>query len=140
MPRYSRKRGKQVKKRGISNEQVCMASAVDRQGNIIFEMTNKGRIETADLERLYKGRLDPDALICTDFHKSYITFAKDNVAEHIRIASGKHKNGVYHISHVNSLHNMLKSGLADSMVWQQNICLIICIGSSGYKHFLMKKK
>jgi len=108
MPRKSRKRGKQVKKRGISNEQVCMATAVDRQGNIIFEMTNKGRIRTADLERLYKGRLDPNALICTDSHKSYITFAKGHVAEHIRIASGKHKNGVYHISHVNSLHSKFK--------------------------------
>ena len=108
MPRTSRKRGKQVKKRGISNEQVCMATAIDREGNIIFEMTNKGRIKTADLERLYKGRLAPDALICTDSHKSYITFAKDNVAEHIRIASGKHKNGVYHISHVNSLHSKFK--------------------------------
>lgn len=108
MPRKSRKRGKQIKKRGISNEQVCMATAIDREGNIIFEMTNKGRIKTADLERLYKGRLDPNALICTDSHKSYITFAKGNVAEHTRIASGKHKNGVYHISHVNSLHSKFK--------------------------------
>ena len=108
MPRKSRKRGKQVKKRGISNEQVCMATAINREGNIIFEMTNKGRIKTADLERLYKGRLDPNALICTNSHKSYISFAKGNVAEHIRIASGKHKNGVYHISHVNSLHSKFK--------------------------------
>ena len=28
MPRKSRKRGKQVKKRGISNEQFCMARAM----------------------------------------------------------------------------------------------------------------
>lgn len=85
-----------------------MATAIDREENIIFEMTNKGRIKTADLERLYKGRLNPDTLICTDSHKSYITFAKDNVAEHIKIARGKHKNGVYHISHVNSLHSKFK--------------------------------
>lgn len=56
MPGKSRKRGRQVKRRGISNQQVCMATAIDREGNIIFEMTNKGRIKTADLERLYKGR------------------------------------------------------------------------------------
>ena len=42
MPRDSRKRGKQVKKRGISNEQVCIATAIDRSNNIIFEMvTNR---------------------------------------------------------------------------------------------------
>ena len=85
-----------------------MATAVDRQKNIIFEMTNKGRIKTADLKRLFKGRLAPDALICTDSHKRYITFAKNNIAKHIRIASGKHKNGVYHISHDNSLHSKFK--------------------------------
>lgn len=30
MKRKSRKRGKQVKKRGISNEQVCITTAIDR--------------------------------------------------------------------------------------------------------------
>jgi len=42
MPRSSRKRGKQVKKRGISNEQVCVATALDRQGNLIMELLCKG--------------------------------------------------------------------------------------------------
>lgn len=112
MPRKSRKRGKQVKKRGISSEQVCIATAIDRENNIVFEMVNKGRIKTSDLERLFKDRLDPKALLCTDSHKSYIAFGKDSVSEHIRIASGKHKNGVYHISHVNSLHSKFKKWVA----------------------------
>jgi transposase-like protein len=112
MPRESRKRGKQVKTRGISKEQVCIATAIDRKNNIIFEMVTKGRIRTADLERLFKDRLDPDSLICTDSHKSYIKFGEENVSEHIRIASGKHKNGVYHISHVNSIHSKFKKWVA----------------------------
>nr|WP_243141275.1 hypothetical protein [Alkaliphilus pronyensis] len=66
MPRKSRKRGKQAKKRDISNKHFCMATAIDREGNIILEMTNKGSIKTVDLERLYKGRLDPKTLNCTD--------------------------------------------------------------------------
>ena len=37
MPRPSRKRGKQVKKRGISKEQVCVGTALDRHGNIISD-------------------------------------------------------------------------------------------------------
>jgi hypothetical protein len=40
--------------------------------------------------------------------KSYIQFAKDNVKEYIRIPRGKHRNGVYHIAHVNSLHSRFK--------------------------------
>lgn len=71
-------------------------------------MVTKGRIKTNDLERLFKYRIDLYSVICTDSHKSYIKLAKDNVAERIQIASGKHKNGVYHISHVNSLHSKLE--------------------------------
>lgn len=52
MPRPSRKRGNQVKIRGISNEQICIATAIDRNSNIILE-----------------------PIICTDSHKSYIQFA-----------------------------------------------------------------
>lgn len=44
MPRHSRKRGKQIKKRGISKEQVCIDTATDRQGNSIMELACKGRI------------------------------------------------------------------------------------------------
>lgn len=112
MPRKARKRGKQVKKRGISNEQICIATAIDRNGNTIFEMVTKGRISTEDLERVFKDRLDSDSLICTDSHKSYIKFGREYVSEHIRIESGKHKKGVYHISHVNSLHSKFKQWVA----------------------------
>lgn len=35
MPRPSRHRGSEVKKRGISSEQVCIATGIDRNGNII---------------------------------------------------------------------------------------------------------
>ena len=45
MLRSSRKRGKQVKKRGISNEQVCVGATLDRQGNLIIELLCTGRIE-----------------------------------------------------------------------------------------------
>jgi hypothetical protein len=68
-------------------------------------MVTKGRISTADLERLYKGRIDSESLICTDSHKRYIQFAKDNVKGHIRIPRGNHKNDVYHISHINGIHS-----------------------------------
>ena len=49
IPRPSRKRGKQVKKRGISNEQVCVGTALDRQGNIIIELLCTGRVTSNEL-------------------------------------------------------------------------------------------
>jgi len=76
-----------------------------------MELITKGRVTTSDLERLYSGRLNNDSIICTDSHKSYIKFGIKYAKQHIRIASGKHKNGVYHISHVNALHSKLKKWL-----------------------------
>ena len=61
-----------------------------------------------ELERLYKGHIGENSILCTDSHKSYIKFATDFNLEHKRIKTGKHKEGIYHIQHINSLHSNLK--------------------------------
>lgn len=108
MPRKSRKRGKEIKKIGISKEQICVATALDRQGNLIIEPLCKGRMTHKELERLYKGHIGESSILCTDSHKSYIKFASDFNLDHKRIKTGKHKEGIYHIQHINSLHSNLK--------------------------------
>ncbi|PEB39437.1 IS1595-like element ISBth19 family transposase [Bacillus pseudomycoides] len=108
MPRKSRKRGKQIKKRGISNEQVCIATAIDRQGNLIMELLCRGRMTHQELERLYDGRVGDNPIFCTDSHKSYVQIARDFSLEHKRIQRGKHKEGIYHIQHINAVHSKLK--------------------------------
>ncbi|MDU3724500.1 MAG: IS1595 family transposase, partial [Clostridium celatum] len=47
-------------------------------------------------------------ILCTDSNKSYIQFAEDMELEHKRIKRGKHKEDIYHIQHINSLHSNLK--------------------------------
>lgn len=108
MPRPSRKGGKQVKKRGISNEQVCVATALDRQRNLIIELLCTGRMTSDELKKLYNNRIGEDSILCTDSHKSYMQFAEDMELEHKRIKRGKHKEDIYHIQHINSLHSSLK--------------------------------
>jgi transposase-like protein len=111
MPRESRKRGGEVEKRGISSEQVCVATAIDRNGNLVMELLCLGRMKTVDIKRLYENRIEYGAIICTDSHKSYISFAKDFGLQHKRIPTGKHMAGIYHIQHINSLHSHLKGFL-----------------------------
>ncbi|MFT9497819.1 IS1595 family transposase [Anaerosolibacter sp.] len=116
MPRKSRKRGAngskssngQKRKRGISNEQVCVLCAMDRVGNIMTELICKGRIKHTDIERFFKDRIDEDSIFCTDSHKSYVKFAQNTGVELKQIKRGRHKEGVYHIQHVNSYHSKLK--------------------------------
>lgn len=50
MPRKSRKRGKEIKKRGISKEQICVVTVLDRQENLIIEPLCKGRITHKEMD------------------------------------------------------------------------------------------
>lgn len=108
MPRESHKRGTPASKRGISNEQICVSTAIDRHGNIIAELICHGRVTSDDLHRLYFNHISDESIFCTDSLSSYIKLANDLNLEHHRIKSGKHKDGIYHIQHVNSMHSELK--------------------------------
>jgi len=103
------KRSKTEKrKRGISNEQVCVLCAIDRVGNVVTELLCKGRMKHTDLERLFRNRIDDEAIFCTDSHKSYVKFAQNLGIELQQIKRGKHKEGIYHIQHINAFHSKLK--------------------------------
>lgn len=91
MPRQSRKRGKEIKLRGISHEQVCVTSAIDRSENIVLECVCMGRIRSTDLKRAYNEKINTQSIVCSDSHKSYIQYTKDLALEHVRIKSGRHK-------------------------------------------------
>lgn len=48
------------------------------------------------------------SIICTDSHKSYIKFAQNFNIELKQIKRGRHKEGLYHIQHINAFHSKLK--------------------------------
>jgi transposase-like protein len=96
------------RKRGISNDQVCVMCAMDRMGNVITELICNGRMRHTDLERLFKDRIEDESILCTDSHKSYIRFARNLNLELQQIERGKHKEGIYHIQHMNAFHSKLK--------------------------------
>lgn len=112
MPRKAHKIGVKgsysSKDEKISKEQVCVLCAMDRTGNLITELICKGRMKHTDLERLFKDRIEDEAILCTDSHKSYIKFAQNLGVELQQIKRGKHKEGIYHIQHINAFHNKLK--------------------------------
>lgn len=107
IPRKSRKRGKQIKKRGISNEQICIGTAIDKNGNLIMEMTCKGRVTSKKLEKLYNGYITEGSTICTDSLSSYKTLSKKLNLKHKQIP-GRHSDGIFNLSSINSLHSRFK--------------------------------
>ncbi len=91
MPRPSRKRGKEVTKRGISSEQVCVLTSLDRQGNIDAELICKRRMKSSDLSRALEGHIEVGSILCTDSHPSYIKFVEEFGLAHKRIESGQRR-------------------------------------------------
>lgn len=55
--------GKQIKLRGISHEQVCVSSAIDRSENIVLECVCMGRISSSNLIRAYNGKIANQSII-----------------------------------------------------------------------------
>ena len=103
-----RKRGGKAKFRGISKQQVGIMVAIDGRKNIIADIYGNGRLRTVEIEKVLGNKIEADSILVTDSHKSYIQFAKNHNLQHKRIATGKHKNGEYHINNVNNYHKGLK--------------------------------
>ena len=112
MPRPARKRGgESVGKRGLSSEQVCVGTALDRTGNILIGMIGTGRAKYHNLKRFFEGHIAPHSILCTDSAHGYGKLAKQLELEHKAIPSGKHMKGIYHIQHINAFHSNFKTFL-----------------------------
>ena len=110
MPRKAKHRGTSAKKRGLSNEQVCVPCAVDRNDGIVAMVSGTGKTSTAKLKAVFDNRICENSVIVTDKESSYRRFARENDLELIQIrAEQRVYKGVYHIQHVNSFHSHLKA-------------------------------
>ena len=115
MPREPRKRGKgkkDKKKRGISSDQLCIETGIDRKGNIVMGAVCNGRITTDEIVGFFDGKLGKDVTFVVDSHKSYIGIKKDLDVELKQVPGGKSMlDSVYHLQHVNALHSGFKKWL-----------------------------
>jgi hypothetical protein len=63
--RKPRKRGGKAKYRGISNDQVCVLVAHDRQKMTFSGVLGRGRIRTSKLDEAIGGHLSDSNVLCT---------------------------------------------------------------------------
>jgi len=66
-------------------------------------------MSTQSLTKFYAGKIEAQAIICTDSEKAYSGFAKQEGFKLYQMPSGKRSNGVYNINHINAYHSLLKS-------------------------------
>lgn len=109
LSRKSRKRGKATQ-RGRSKEQVYAVIARDRnlqtRSFLLTQMSGKALIDKVG------PAINSESQICTDYWRSYQTFAVKLNLKHIRLNMSKNRrvvHGIYHIQNVNAYHSRLKN-------------------------------
>jgi hypothetical protein len=111
LSRKPRKRGNHGIKQGISDDKVAVILTCDRKSHKDFKVAKRGRIRKLDLENVLSGKLDKDAVLCTDSHRSYTAFAKAEGIQHQKIHARKKqyvKDKIYHVQNANQTARALK--------------------------------
>lgn len=114
LPRKARKRGGVAKKRGISDEQVCVLVARDRTKHTVAEVVAFGRMSAAILNDVLTKRLQPSVILCTDEEPTFRKYCREQKVQHETVHPGKKRyvtKEIYHIQNVNAYHQRFKSFL-----------------------------
>ncbi len=107
MPRASKHRSsKGGSKRGISDHQVCIASAIDEFDTCFLEIIGTGPITSEEVDIVFKDKIENVSNLITDCKSSYEKFAKDNNIKLEQVKSGTYVNlNGYNLGNINSLHS-----------------------------------
>ncbi|MBR4515201.1 MAG: IS1595 family transposase [Lachnospiraceae bacterium] len=109
MPREPHHRGHSIKKKGLSDEQVCVPCAVNRKGKSIAKVGKLGKVSFNCIDIILGNQIISNSTLCTDKEQAYRKFSREHNLQLIQLETGKSKRGIYNIQHINSYHSILKS-------------------------------
>jgi len=115
LDRAPRKRGNDGIQQGISDDKVAVILTCDRKQHKDMKVAKRGRIRKIDIQKALSGKLDKEATLCTDSHRSYTAFTKAEGIRHEKINAGKKqyvKDKIYHVQNVNQTARSLKEWMA----------------------------
>lgn len=104
-----KKRGTPASKPGLSKEQCCLITAVDRKANngIFFE--NMASPKESIVKKTLKNIFKPKCFFFTDGHKSYNLLITDLRLKHQPLKEYNQYDSIHHLNTVNSLHSKISS-------------------------------
>ena len=114
MPRASKPRSsKGGSKRGVSNHQVCIASAIDEYDNCFLEIVGTGPITSEQVINAFKDKIGKVDCLIADCKASYEKFSEENNINLEQVKSGTYvNNNGYSLGNINSLHSELATFLS----------------------------
>lgn len=99
---------KSTKKRGISEDKIGVACALDEGGHTIIRVINPGRPTSQSLINVFKGYIDHTNTVVSDSLRSYHKLNKELQYKWIKIPSGKKSINGFTLDAINTLHGNLK--------------------------------
>lgn len=91
LPREPRKEPEHDSKSGISNDQICVVTALNDAGDFFYEVACRGALTNEVAQNTLGSRIGSGAIVNTDRHKAYPKVMKElSVAVHNRISSKEH--------------------------------------------------
>lgn len=109
--RKPRKHGEGANKRGLSNEQLCVCVATDRENHVIARCVNRAKPDSEDLVNALAEHIFENSIILCDGATSYNYLAEKTGCEKISLIGHENYNKVYHLNTVNNLHSRFQEML-----------------------------
>lgn len=106
-----KKRGTPATKRGLSNEKVCIASGVKRQGGCFLKSFNKGNPSSEDLKNL-ENNIKEGSFVWADGKTAYNKLLEDKHCPSRVLKDHTTYNCVDHLNNINCLHNLIEQWYA----------------------------
>jgi transposase-like protein len=105
---YPHERGSQDRRRGLSKDKVCIATAIDDGRNVIGKPIGRGSVSSEGLGHAFTSRLDQQSILVTDKSKGGIKYAESTGLAHFALDSKTEaRKGQYNLQLVNSLHSII---------------------------------
>ena len=102
-----KKRGTPAKKRGLSDEQVCILTGVQRLGGFFSHAFNMGKPKTEDIKHL-ENHLEKGSYVYIDGLRSYHQLLKTKECQWVEMKDYNTYDKVNHLNNVNSFHDKIK--------------------------------
>lgn len=111
LPRKARRRGKQVHRRGLSREQICVMTGISDTNATFFEVSGRGAVSRGRAAEALRGRIGAGAVVATDKAAAYVDVLRDlRVASHESYDPKDRSEGT--INRINAVHSLLSSFMA----------------------------
>ena len=130
MPRHSRHRGKQVHRRGLSRERICVMTGVNDSNETFLEVSGRGILSRKRAVDVLRDRIASASVVATDKASAYVdVLAELEVAAHTAHDSKDCSEGT--INRINTVHSLLDTFMKPFKACRRSTSAPTSLGSRG---------